>query len=90
MINVAVPMDMDAISSVKSANYFLIFKISEKEVVDTKTVLSFEEMLKEKPNAIILNEQKKLNAKFESYFCEFEDVDKCILEFIEGKLEKIE
>lgn len=90
MIKVAVPMDMDIISNVESAKYFLMFKISEKEVIDTKTVLNLEEMLKEKPNAVILNEKKKFNAKFESYFCEIEDVDKCILEFIEGKLEKIE
>ncbi|WP_459201790.1 NifB/NifX family molybdenum-iron cluster-binding protein [Methanococcus sp. CF] len=89
-MKVAVPMDMDTISDVDFAKYFLIFKIEEKEVVDTKTLLNLEEMLKEKPNAIIVNKREKFNGKMESFFCEQNDVDVCILEFIEEKLEKIE
>lgn len=89
-MKVAVPMDMDTISNADSAKYFLIFKIEEKEVIDTKTLLTLEEMLKEKPNAVIVNKHEKFNGKMENYFCEKNDVDVCILEFIEGNLEKIE
>lgn len=63
-MKVVVPMDMDTISEVESAKYFLIFKIEEKEVVDTKTLLTLEEMLKEKPSAIILNKNEKFNGKW--------------------------
>ncbi|ABO35729.1 conserved hypothetical protein [Methanococcus maripaludis C5] len=89
-MKVAVPMNMDTISDVEFAKYFLIFKIEEKEVVDTQTLLTPEEMLKEKPNAIIVNKREKFNGKMESFFCEQNDVDACILDFIEGNLEKIE